>query len=254
MWGFGSILALLLAMLLPGSANAATPDPSPAWYASITPAPGEGIKAMVTDLRQTVAENGLSHAITRATDWVKELELSWTAHRASDAEAAIAEASDVTTPTSNAAVLAAANRNALGNPAAKSTGWGPVSIISNAGGEHGWTMGHAQPVLNATIGAAPALTSSGMSHTGGAGAEDALASHDVELGVHIPFMPWNAQVAADHYWWGARSYGPQVSGTRLGLKFSPVENVQIEGGRNQDQRGSGGFVGLSYSVQLDQPK
>ncbi len=244
MWGFGSILALSLAMLLPGSARAATPDASPAWYASITPSPGEGIKAMVTDLRQTVAENGLSHAITRATDWVKELELSWTAHRASEAEAAIEDTSGATTPTSNAAVLAAANRNTLANPAAKSTGWGPVSIISNAGGEHGWTMGHAQPVLNATL---------GVSHTGGVGAESALASHDVELGVHIPFMPWNAQVAADHYWWGARTYGPQVSGTRLGLKFSPIENVQIEGGRKQDQRGSGGFVGLSYSVQLDQP-
>jgi hypothetical protein len=67
-------------------------------------------------------------------------------------------------------------------------------------------------------------------------------------------MPWNATIAGDHYWWGVRGFGPQVEGTRVSLKLSPMQHVEIEGGRASDTRGSGGFVGVRYSLPLDQPK
>jgi hypothetical protein len=248
MWGFGSILALVLALLLPGPAFAAEPDDSAAWYASTSPTPGEGIKAMVTGLRQSVEETGLSQAINKAGDWVKELELTWTAHRATDATADSDGGDDAAAPAEKTAVLTAVDHGLSANPPPAHAGWGPVSIISNSGGEHGWAMDHAQPPLAVMMDSA-----AGGGHTGSASAENALASHDLQLGLRVPFLPWGGQLAADHYWWGSPAFGPTVAGTRVGLRFTPVENVEIEGGRKQDQRGAGGFVGLNYRLPLDQP-
>jgi hypothetical protein len=91
-------------------------------------------------------------------------------------------------------------------------------------------------------------------HDGNTASERALASHDIELGLRVPMMPWNATIAGDHYWWGVRSFGSQVEGTRVSLKLSPMQNVEIEGGRVSDTRGSGGFIGVLYRMPLDQPK
>jgi hypothetical protein len=124
---------------------------------------------------------------------------------------------------------------------------GLVSFGASGNDDQVWAIGHTQPLTSLTAGGR-------TEHNGSITSERSLTSHDVELGLRMPMMPWNATIAGDHYWWGVRGFGPQVEGTRVALKLSPMQNVEIEGGRASDTRGSGGFVGLRYSVPLDQPK
>src|ERR1700758_4376370 len=89
MRGFGLICAVLVALLGVSGARAADLSPDQAALAA-APTPttqvsdlgsGDRIRAVVSGLRQSLADNGLSQALSRASDWVKELEVSWTAHR-----------------------------------------------------------------------------------------------------------------------------------------------------------------------------
>lgn len=250
MRGFGTICAVLLALLCASGARAAdlSPAPAPVTQISGLSSSGDGIRAVVSGLRQSLADNGLSQALTRASDWVKELEVSWTAHLNGHATGAISTEAEADTDLETAATtaVAAAKRVAFASHPA-TLNLGLVSFGTSDTDDQVWALGHAQPLTSLT-------ESGGDEHNGIITGERALTSHDVELGLRVPMMPWHATIAGDHYWWGIRGFGPQVEGTRVALKLSPMQNVEIEGGRASDTRGNGGFVGLRYSVPLDQPK
>ena len=256
MRGFGSICAVLVALLL-FSSGARAADPSLVHAALVPPIPtqisdlgssGERIRAVVSGLRQSLADNGLSQALTRAGDWVKELEVSWTAHLNGHASSGInteAEAdADLDTGRASAAVGA---KRAASVAHTASLNLGLVSFGTSDTDDQVWALGHAQPLTSLTM-------AGSTDRDGTTTGERSLTSHDVELGLRMPMLPWHATIAGDHYWWGVRGFGPQVEGTRVALKLSPIENVEIEGGRASDTRGNGGFVGLRYSFPLDQPK
>ena len=246
MRGYGSICAVLVVLLFASGARAADPTPaqSPLTQISDLGTSGDGIRAVVSGLRQSLADNGLSQALTRAGDWVKELEVSWTAHLNGRAASGLNSDADTDLETT-VATTAVADKRAVFASRPATLNLGLVSFGTSRNDDQVWAIGHAQPLTS--------LTANGNTDRNGSTAsERALASHDVELGLRVPMMPWNATIAGDHYWWGVRSFGPQVEGTRVALKLSPIENVEIEGGHASDTRGSGGFVGLRYSVPLDQ--
>lgn len=246
MRGFSSICAVLVVPLCASGAWAADPSPRQASIpqtSDLGPSGGR-IRAVVGELRQSLADNGLSQALTRAGDWVKELEVSWTAHLNGHVSSGISTEADIEAAAATAA--AAAQHVAFAtHPAPLNLGL--VSFGAGGSDDQVWAIGHTQPLASLTAGGR-------TEHNGSTTSERALTSHDVELGLRMPMMPWNATIAGDHYWWGVRGFGPQVEGTRVSLKLSPMQNVEIEGGRASDTRGSGGFVGLRYSVPLDQPK
>lgn len=257
MRGFGSICAILLALAaFAGAARAADSalpaDEIAAADAATSPS---GISAVVTGLRQSVVDNGLSQALNRAGDWVKELELSWTAHRGGHATGGIdtkTEAdADIDTDLPAAAAALAPKTPGFASPI-KSLSLGLITFGAGGAESQVWALGHAQPLTSlAVTGSDPDHAIDPTSSTNG---NPALASRDVELGLRVPMLPWNATIAGEHYWWGVRGFGQQVEGSRVSLKLSPAENVEIEGGRAQDTRGSGGFLGVLYRVPLDQPK
>jgi hypothetical protein len=244
MRGYGFLCAVLVAALYVSDVRAAEPTPdqssSPTQISDLSTS-GDRIRAVVSGLRQSLADNGLSQALTRASDWVKDLEVSWNAHQGGRASG-IDTDTDIETAVANTAV----SKHAAFASHPASLNLGLVSFGTSDSDDQVWAIGHAQPLTSLT-------TDNAMSeHSGSATGEHALASHDVELGLRVPMMPWHATIAGDHYWWGLRGYGPQVEGSRVALKLSPVQNVEIEGGRASDTRGSGGFVGLRYSMPLDQ--
>ncbi len=208
----------------------------------------------MTGLRQTVLENGVAHALTRASEWLKELDLSW------------ADGGNKGTPRGFDAALdptgqppSAARPSLAFGPyqQIRNMSWGPARLGANASSDGIWALGHVQPMLSnelAGSATAPGTTADPDGYRGTAEAERALASHDVEVGLQVPFLPWSAEVAADRYWWGARDFVPQVSGTRVSLKLAPAPNVELEGGRTEDERGMAGFVGLRYRIPLDTPR
>lgn len=262
MRGFGSICAILLVLAFASMARAADSTPAPetptgeetAALAALNPtATGNSLRAVVTGLRQTIVDNGLSEALTHASDWVKELEVTWTAHRDGHTVAGIdtAEAEPSLETSVAAATLAA--KNAAFDTKSSALNLGPLSVGTGGAESEVWELGHAQP-LAALITTGNGSAPSGEDHGLVTHGNPALASHDVQLGLRVPMLPWKATVAGDHYWWGAPGFGQQVEGTRVGLKLSPVENVEIEGGRAEDSRGNGGFVGLLYRLPLDQSK
>jgi hypothetical protein len=264
MRGFGSTCAILLLLATASMARAADSIPLPppstpeqtAALAALNPAEGatgDSIRAVVTGLRQTIVDNGLSQAITRASDWVKELELSWTAHRGSETATGIDTAdADIGLDTAGGgAAVAARDVGFAARPA--SLNLGLISFGTGGAENEVWALGHSQP-LAALITTSNVSTPNGEDHGLVANTNPALASHDVQLGIRVPMLPWKATLAGDHYWWGTPGFGQKVEGTRVALKLSPVENVEIEGGRAEDTRGNGGFVGLLYRLPLDQPK
>jgi hypothetical protein len=252
MRGYGSICAVLVALLYASAAHAADPSPEQSSRTPISDlgTSGSGIRAVVSGLRQSLADHGLSQALTRAGDWVKELEVSWTAHLNGHASGDIDTRPDMETAALNTAAVATTHASFAAHPT--SLNLGLISFGTSDSNDQVWAIGHAQPLAS--------LTTSGnidnpmSEHSGAVTSERALVSHDIELGLRVPMMPWNATIAGDHYWWGVRSFGPQVEGTRVALKFNPVQNVEIEGGHASDTRGSGGFIGIRYSVPLDQPR
>jgi hypothetical protein len=248
MRGYGSICAVLVVLLFASGARAADPTPaqSPPTQISDLRASGDGIRAVVSGLRQSLADNGLSQALTRASDWVKELEVSWTAHLNGHAASGLNTGAEGDTDfETGATTTAVAAKHVVFAARPATLNLGLVSFGTSGTDDQVWALGHAQPLTSLTV-------SGGTDHNGSAASERALISHDIELGLRVPMMPWHATIAGDHYWWGVRNFGPQVEGTRVALKLSPVQNVEIEGGRASDTRGSGGFVGLRYSVPLDQ--
>ena len=233
MRGCGSICAVLAALLYATGAGAVEPSAPKA----------SPIRTVITGLRQSLTDNGVSQALNRAGDWVKELEVSWTAHLNGHAPGGINTETD--TDRDTGAAPAVPKHVAFASHPAR-IDLGLVSLGSSDADDRVWAIGHAQPL-------ASLITGGRTEHKGSITSERSLTSHDLELGVRVPMMPWNATIAGDHYWWGVRGFGPQVEGTRVALKFRPVPNVEIAGGRATDTRGSGGFVGLRYSVPLDQP-
>lgn len=246
MRGYGSICAVLVALLYAGGARAADlpPAQSPLTQISDLSDSGDRIRAVVSGLRQSLADNGLSQALTRASDWVKELEVSWTAHLNGHATAGINTETEADMEEAAATAAVAAKHVVFASRPA-TLNLGLISFGTSDTDDQVWAIGHAQPLTSLTVGG---------ERNGSTASERALTSHDVELGLRVPMMPWHATIAGDHYWWGERSFGPQVEGTRVSLKLSPMQNVEIEGGHASDTRGSGGFVGLRYSIPLDQPK
>ncbi|HEY3917320.1 MAG TPA: hypothetical protein VGL83_05985 [Stellaceae bacterium] len=221
-----------MAVGLSGSARGAAADgavvlPGPSTFSA------DHLHAMASGLRQSLGDNGLAAALSRAGDWVKELELHWAAHRNGKASPGLETDTGATALAAAAATPTAPGFVARGHR----FDLGLVSVGTGGAESQVWTLGHAQPLAALT----PA---SGTSNS---------ASHDVELGLRMPALPWNAALAGDHYWWGERGLGPQVEGSRVGLKFRPVANLEIEGGHAEDTRGSGGFVGVLYRFALDQP-
>lgn len=262
MRGFGSICAILLALAgFAGAARAADsslrslPAEQIATADSDASTSGSGIRAVVTGLRQTVVDNGLSQALNRAGDWVKELELSWAAHRGTDTAVGIDTEADADTDTDTdlpaAAAALAAKTAGFASPT-KSLSLGLLSFGAGGAESQVWALGHAQPLTSlAVTGSDPDRA---IDPTNSATDGTALASRDVELGLRVPMLPWGATIAGEHYWWGVRGFGQQVEGSRVALKLSPAENIEIEGGRANDTRGSGGFLGVLYRVPLDQAK
>jgi hypothetical protein len=243
MQGFASTCAILLALGWVSVAHADEPDTAP----SITNASGEGIRAVVSGLRQSLADNGLSQALTRASDWVKELEVSWNAHR-NERASLLDPNPDIDVGEATSSITVSHGTAFVSRPF--SLNLGLVTLGTNGADDQAWAMGHAQPLTSVAL--AGTAADSSVDHRGSATGERSLASHDIAIGLRVPMMPWKATISADHYWWGARGFGPQVSGSRVGLKLSPVENFEIEGGRAEDTRGNGGFIGLLYHIPLDQ--
>jgi hypothetical protein len=259
MRGFGSICTVLVALLFASGARAAEPsaiDPSRTAQTNAAEAGNESsgnrLRAVVTGLRQSLGDTGLSQALTRAGDWVKELEVSWTAHRngGSDYSSIDTETKrDVGLPNARAAVAVTGGAFAA-HP--YSLNLGLISFEASGAEDQVWALGHAQPL--ASLGMGGSAADPFIERNGRATGERSLASHDLEIGLRVPTLPWNATIAADRYWWGLRGFGPQVQGTRVALKLSPMQHVEIEGGRSSDTRGSGGFIGLLYRVPLDRPQ
>lgn len=259
MRGFCSICAIALVLVYASMARAANSTPAPtseqtAALAALSPAAtGDSIRAVAAELRQSLVDNGLSQALTHAGDWVKELELSWTAHLDGHTAFGIDTGADaesgLDTTTSSAALLTK-DTGFAAHPYALNLGL--VSFGAGGAENQVWELGHAQP-LATLVTTGNAGTSAFEDHGIIAGAP-ALASRDLQLGLRVPVLPWNATIAGDHYWWGTRGFGQQVEGSRVALKLSPVENIEIEGGRAEDTRGTGGFVGVLYRMPLDQPK
>src|SRR5215469_2437235 len=94
-----SLIGLVLALLLHAS-GACAADPSPKQASHI--------RIVVTGLRQSLTDTGLSQALTRAGDRIKELEVSWTAHLNAHAVAGIATETDADRNETTATAAAAA--------------------------------------------------------------------------------------------------------------------------------------------------
>ncbi|HWE71530.1 MAG TPA: hypothetical protein VG328_00100 [Stellaceae bacterium] len=239
-----------MALLLTSGARAA--DRSSPTQISDLSGSGDRLRAVVSGLRQSLADHDLSQAVTRASDWVKDLEVSWTAHLNGHASNDIDTATPADMETAALNTAAAATGHATFSARPESLNLGLVSFGTSDNDDQVWALGHAQPLTSLTTGGN--IDNPLSDHSGTVASERALISHDLALGLRVPMMPWNATIAGDHYWWGVRGFGPHVEGTRVALKFSPMKNVEIEGGHASDTRGSGGFIGLRYSVALDQPK
>ena len=235
MRGCGSICAVLPALLYAIAAGAAEP-------ASKQASP---VRAVATGLRQSLSDNGLAQALTQARNWVKELEVSWTAHLNGRTAGGIN--TDAETDRDEAAAVAAIAKPVAFASRPARLDLGLVSLGGSDTDDRVWAIGHIHPL-------ASLITGGRSEHKGSVTSERSLTSHDLELGVRMPMLPWHATIAGDHYWWGMRGFGPQVEGTRFALKLRPLPNVEIAGGRAADTRGSGGFVGLRYSVALDEAK
>jgi hypothetical protein len=256
MRGFGSICAIVLVLVYASMARAADSTPAPtseqtAALAALSPAAtGDSIRAVAAGLRQSLADSGVSQALTQASDWVKELELSWTAHRDGRTANGIdtdADAESGLNTTMSSAALVAKDVGFAARPYALNLGL--ISFGSGGAENQVWELGHAQPLVTTSNAGATTFEDHGL-----IAGSPALASRDLQLGVRVPMLPWNATIAGDHYWWGTAGFGQQVQGSRVALKLSPVENIEIEGGRAEDTRGAGGFVGVLYRMPLDQGK
>ena len=116
--------------------------------AAVNPAAtGDSIRAVVTGLRQTIVDNGLSQALTQASDWVKELELSWTAHREGQTAFGINTGDDANSgldTRSASAALAAKAAGFSAHPYAIDLGL--VTFGTGGAESEVWQLGHAQPL------------------------------------------------------------------------------------------------------------
>ena len=261
MRGFGSICAILLVLAVTGMARAADSTPAPetptpeqtAALAALNPAASEaGIRAVVTGLRQSLLDNGLSRALGQASDWVKELEITWTAHRNGRATTVLDTQTEAVREAKSVRA-ALATKNAPLDSHLSALNLGLVSFGTGGAESEVWTLGHAQP-LAALVTAGDVAVPRSEDHGLITNGDPQRASHDIQFGLRVPMLPWKATIAGDRYWWGASGFGQQIEGTRVGLKLNPVENIEIEGGRADDTRGNGGFLGVLYRVPLDQAK
>jgi len=221
---------------------------------------GKGISAFILGLRQSLAGGGVS-AMGAAAHWVNQLEIGvGTGNDMRPGMGLLAlETGSRLVPVNPAAANRAASSEDFDGPGASSRSQHPLSLaslseatLSSAGND--WELGHTQT----NFGADPESDlMSGVTRgpvVGSALAEHSLSSHDVEFGLPLPYLD-GVHIAAARYWWGDGVFTPSVQGTRVSLKMNLMPNVQFEGGATQDAvHGQGEFVGLRYSVPLDDPK
>jgi hypothetical protein len=221
---------------------------------------GKGISAFILGLRQSLTGGGAS-AVGAAVHWMNNLEIG--IGTGSDMRPGLGllalETGSRLVPVNPEAANRAASTEDFDGPGASPRSQHPLSLatlseatISSAG--NGWETGHTQ----ANFAADPESDLiSGVTRgpvVGSALAEHSLSGHDVEFGLPLPYLD-GVHIAAARYWWGDGVFSPSVQGTRVSLKMNLMPNVQFEGGATQDAvHGQGEFVGLRYSVALDNPK
>jgi len=240
-------------------------------YAADEAVPAKGAAGFVQDMRQTLSDTGLPHAVAAAAQWVAKAELSVATARElrpSLGMLAFATATTAALPIGEVVALHERTPQTEGQSEANSAparqkrlSLADISRQAVATPDRNWVLSRSRSNLGVEIGTAaidPATylttgTDRGPA-IGSALAEHSLAGHDIELGWPMPSLP-QARISAGHYWWGDRAFTPEVQGNRVSLSYAVNEHLQFEGGGSQDTvHGSTGFFGLRYNVPLDTDK
>jgi hypothetical protein len=222
---------------------------------------GKGISAFILGLRQSLAGGGVS-AMGSAAHWMDKLEIGIGTGgdmRPGMGLVALESGTRLVPVNPAAAKHAAASDENFDGSGASPRSQHPLSLASLSeatlsSADNGWELGHAQT----NFGADPETDlASGVTRgpvVGSALAEHSLSGHDVEFGLPLPYLD-GVHIAAARYWWGDGVFTPAVQGTRVSMKMNLMPNVQFEGGASQDAvHGQSEFVGLRYSMALDDPK
>ena len=233
--------------------------------ADAPPAPHSAVTGFIVDMRQTVSDSS-ARVVDAAEQLLSKLELGGGSAgdiRPGIGALAVRGTDQVAARIAKFVPLGAVDSDSAPanvDAAKRSAGLGLQALAADTviSGDRGWSIGHARSNLGAEIGNAavdPATYLTGsLNHgpvVGTALAEQSLGGHDLELGLPVPAMP-EMHVTAARYWWGDRTFLQSVEGYRVGLSFDLNQHLRFEGGRSEDQvHGSGGFLGLHYSLPLD---
>jgi hypothetical protein len=241
---------------------------TPAFAEGAAPPDGKGISAFTLGLRQTLTEDGFSHALGAAAGWMGQLEIGLGTSR--DMRPSLGLLAQETNSRTVPVMPAAKSRDrapateddnsAFDDPphTQHRLSLATLSQATVASLNHSFALGHAQANLGAEMSGTaldPASYLTGGTTRGPvvgmALAEHSLSGHDIELGLPVPYLD-GARITAARYWWGDGVFTPLVEGTRVSLKMDLTPHVQFEGGATQDSvHGRAGFVGLRYSVSFE---
>jgi hypothetical protein len=244
---------------------------APAFAEGAQQTDGKGISAFILGLRQSITDGGLSHAVGVAANWMNRMEIGVGTSR--DLRPGLGllalETNSRMVPLNPAAANrdhAAASENDDAESDSSPRGQRRLSLAALsqeavATSERSWALGHAQANLGAEMSATALDPVSYLTNAttrgpvvGSALAEHSLSGHDIEFGLPVPYLD-GARIAAAHYWWGDGVFTPLVEGTRVSLKMQVMPHLQFEGGGTQDPvHGNAGFLGMRYSVPLEDEK
>jgi hypothetical protein len=240
---------------------------TPAFAEGAAAPDGTGISAFTLGLRQTLTEDGLSHAVGAAAGWMGKLEIGLGTSRdmrpslglfALESNSRVVPVMPVAKNHDRAAAIQDDNDASDDPPRAQHRlSLATLSQATVAALNHSFALGHAQANLGAEMSGTALDPQSYLANgttrgpvVGMALAEHSLSGHDIELGLPVPYLD-GARITAARYWWGDGVFTPLVEGTRVSLKMDLTPHVQFEGGATQDPvHGKAGFVGLRYSVSF----
>jgi hypothetical protein len=218
----------------------------------------QGLIRVVDGLRQTLVE-GSADAATRMVQWTDKLVLDGVGAVLRSSTGLAADLpSPRRSPASEPVAVAAASRSLPSRGAdAALRALGGLSFGGGSGRVVALTLGHASPSFGAATAGQPSSGfvamngGEGLGRSGRGVAEQALAGHELNVGIPVPALPW-AQLAGGRFWWGTAGLMPEVRGTRVGLKLAPLPLVEVEGGRMQDNvRGPGAYVSARLRIPLN---
>lgn len=218
----------------------------------------QGLSRVIVGLRQTLFD-GSTDAASRAVRWTDKLALDGLGAVLRSSLGLAAGLPSPRQPAASAPVSVAVADRGLPSRGADAVlrALGGLAFGGGSGRDTTLALGRPSPSLGVATAGQPSTALVGtngsepLGRTGRSVTEQALAGHEVAMGIPVPALPW-AQLSAGRYWWGTADLMPEVHGTRAGLKLAPLPFVEVEGGRMEDNaRGAGAYVSARLRIPLD---